>query len=229
MSSVKTNRIDPAGTTVVIGGPVSFSAGASFGGGITVGGNAYFGGGVTVGGGGITVAQAGFSVGNVMPKPNNTVSSNLPVVGCALPVFCDFTTTTPIPAGKWFVHLIWQENFTNGDEDIAMGMAKIWTIPSGQYLKIAGGTYSSGSQVIDGSLQGATTNWWYKISTSSGITVPASRAQFNSEGWTEFVVGTNCNNLYVNGFTANGEHSGMIVYGSNSPVPTATGFAMRIG
>ena len=229
MSSVKTNRIDPIGTTVVVGGNISFSGGASFAGGITVSGNAYFGGGVTVGNGGITVSDEGFSAGNIMPKPNNTIRSNLPVVGCALPVRGDFVTCTPIPQGRWFVHLTFQENSSSADEDVAMTMAKVWSIPSGQYLKIAGGTLASGSQAIDGSIQGATTNWWYKISTDSGITVPTSRALFASSGWNEIIVGITANNTYIQGFTANGTHSGIMVYGSNSPVSSCYGFAIRIG
>lgn len=229
MSSIKTNRIQPTGTTVVIGGAANFSAGASFAGGITVGGNMYISGGLTVGNGGITVSDAGFSAGNVMPKFNNTIKNNLPVVGCVLPVMCDWETTTPIPEGRWFVNLTFQENGNSYDEDVAMVMAKVWTIPSGQYLKIAGGTFSGGAQAIDYNLIGATTNWWYKFTPSSGITVPASRADFASEGWSEIIVGVTANNVYNTGFTANGTHTGIMVYGSNSPVSTAFGFAMRIG
>lgn len=229
MSTVKTNRIDPAGSTVVIGAPVSFSAGASFGGGITVSGNAYFSAGITVGNGGITVSDGGFSAGNIMPKPNNTIRSNIPVVGCALPLRADYLTCTPIPEGRWFVNLNFQENSSGADEDIAITMAKVWTIPSGQYLKIGGGTQASGAQAIDGALRGATTNWWYKISTDFGITVPPSRTAFTAQGWNEFIVGVTANNLYTQGFTANGTHSGVMVYGSNSPVSSAFGFAIRIG
>jgi len=79
---------------------------------------------------------------NVMVKPNNTASA----VGQVIPLLRGNYITnvahqavTALPAGTWFVYLTAADNSaTSGgqvDEDLHFCMAKVWTVPAGQFLR----------------------------------------------------------------------------------------------
>jgi len=79
---------------------------------------------------------------NVMVKPNNTANA----VGQVIPILrgnyitnVAYQAVTALPAGTWFVYMTAADNSivsgSNVDEDIHFCMAKVWTVPSGQFLR----------------------------------------------------------------------------------------------
>jgi hypothetical protein len=78
---------------------------------------------------------------NVMVKPNNTASA----VGQVIPILRGNYITnvahqavTALPAGTWFVYLTAADNSLATqatDEDLHFCMAKVWTVPAGQFLR----------------------------------------------------------------------------------------------
>jgi len=164
---------------------------------------------------------------NVMAKANNTIAGGLPSVGCVIPMACDRDNACVLPQGTWFVFMQFVENDSN-DEDFLLVMAKVWTVPPNEFLKIkpapASGTGDLFSQV------------WYKISADNTNTADGGVGT-----WIEFKTTqgtTSQRNAYsfpvtIGQITTNGENFGVInlrdgFVAANSPSYFGSGYAIRI-
>lgn len=125
---------------------------------------------------------------NVMVKPNNTAS----VVGQVIPLLRGNHITnvahqavTALPAGTWFVYLTAADNSaTSGgqvDEDLHFCMAKVWTVPAGQFLRF--GNLAKTPTATD-----TTMGYWLDgsdtvKSSSSGFTEFKTTATGDAKAW----------------------------------------------
>jgi microcystin-dependent protein len=158
---------------------------------------------------------------NVMAKLNNNISSSNGDIGCAVPLlaWAGTGTTTPLPAGTWFVYLNAFENGT-GDEDLCFVMAKVWTVTSGNWLRF---------KAINAIQTTALSRVQYSLGSNSTTTESAGT-------WVDFST-TNTNTYYGSGGVAvstmfgtgsAGIHSGNVFLQGNSAVESLGGYAIRI-
>jgi len=164
---------------------------------------------------------------NVMAKANNTIAGGLPSVGCVIPMACDLDNACVLPQGTWFVFMQFVEN-DNNSEDFLFVMAKVWTVPPNEFLKIkpapTNGIGDFFSQV------------WYKISADNTNTVEGGEGT-----WIHFISHQSFmfqQNAYsfpvtIDQITTNGENFGVInlrdgFVAANSPSYFGSGYAIRI-
>jgi hypothetical protein len=158
---------------------------------------------------------------NVMAKLNNNISSSNGDIGCAVPLlaWAGTGTTTPLPAGTWFVYLNGFENGT-GDEDLCFVMAKVWTVTSGNWLRF---------KSTNATQTAALSRVQYSLGNNSTTTESAGT-------WVEFST-TNANTYYSSsgvaastmfGTGSAGTHAGNVFLQGNSAIGTLGGYAIRI-
>jgi microcystin-dependent protein len=110
---------------------------------LDVSGNAAVSGTLSAGGAATlnSLSVTNFGTSNVLVKPNNTIGQ----VGMVVPIISSYgsnaigsftQSSIPIPSGTWFVFLTAHDNSVGYvDEDVHFVMAKIWTVPTGNYLR----------------------------------------------------------------------------------------------
>jgi len=160
---------------------------------------------------------------NVMAKLNNDVSGSNGNIGCAVPLlsYGDYATTTPLPAGTWFVYLMANENDSTGtDEDLSFIMAKVWTVGSGNWLrfKVKGSTPTTTVSGVQYSLGTTSTTvlssgTWVDLSTTNGNAYYAGS-------------GPSVDTMFGSGSAAT--HSGTVFMQGNNALAYVHGYAIRI-
>ena len=155
---------------------------------------------------------------NVMAKLNNDVSDSNGNIGCAVPLMAlvGVMTTTPLPSGTWFVYLNARENAGSTDEEIAAVMAKVWTVPSGNWLRFKpiNSAPTSTEVRISYSLDNATTS--ETAGTWTAITAPNGSYYGSPTPSTIFGTG------------AAATHAGVVHYTHTTGIEFLDGFAIRI-
>jgi len=179
-------------------GVARFASGVTFAGTTDHTGVARFAAGVTMSSsldvnGTLKVGNFGGAT-NVMIKPKNTGPGT---VGYTQPFYFASTvhvasaiTSNGIPEGTWFVYGQWVENSnTVVDNDPTIFMAKIWTVPTGQFLHIA-----SDNQLwsVTDSGNGGPINLHWKYSTSAIQNISGAKTTWGT-GWNTFVIPPNNN------------------------------------
>jgi hypothetical protein len=154
---------------------------------------------------------------------NNSSSNSLFNVGCVVPMYIEanLTTTMPLTQGKWFVNFTAFENSSDGyDEDSHLSMAKIWTVPLGNFLRfrVSGANSSANNSGVS-----------YIIGNSSSLsttTLGNSTWQIISANATGNAKATLTNATAFDTYIT--DNTGIIYSVSNSPIRSVSGYAIRI-
>lgn len=168
---------------------------------------------------------------NVMAKATNSVG-----IGRVVPLFTwtslystsfqTMTQTTPLPTGTWFVHLVGYADDT-ASENPSLVMAKVWTVPTGQWL-----SFATGSASFNTVTSAAISGFWSKYYTTLGSakTTDVGNASITTaNGWVQHTEdGGNAVSLTGQDSEISNNVQG-IVYNNKWRVPAMlTGYAIRI-
>lgn len=176
---------------------------------------------------------------NVMVKPSNTTPG---AVGYVQPIFFAYSgggaLSRGIPAGTWFVYGQWIENSNSSyDNDPTHFMAKVWTVPTGNYLHIA--TDDQLWSVTDAG-NGGKINLHWKLSNNATENISGAVSTWGT-GWNTFVIPPTSNPSattvgsdavtampnYVYGYTEYDTH-GVRGFGNNTTLGPGYGYIQRL-
>lgn len=181
---------------------------------------------------------------NVMPKPQH---GTVGAIGHIMP-YQTLTakqntqnTMNGIPAGTWFINLVWVENSdtagTTGDRDVTAFMGKVIAVPSGQYFYIATNTEQKDPPGGAGATYAPPI--YMKFANTSTITTPSSSdtlSSWTSNGWYQVKSGAGISEAeakqYSTGSTFYGyveNNTGILVSGQNTGIGPGYGYIQRIG